>query len=156
MTQAPHHALRKLSTLALLCTLGLGSGCGDGYFACGLGPIHQLLGNSLNRQAGVHELSLNQVALEVDVDLEGSCILFDFSNVEEPGVLSTLDAGGFVLDVTELPPVLGVSIDPELTSAHPCELGIEFNGTQITVHFEDLHYDDTTFIKIDVRFAEGE
>lgn len=156
MTKPTLSTLRKLSTLALVSVLAFGSGCGDSYFTNGGGAIHSDLDKSLNGQAGVQELSLNQVALEIEVDLEGNCIIFDFSNIEEAGVLSALDSEGFVVDVTELPSVLGVGIDPELTSAHPSELGIQFNGEQIAVQFNDLNYDDTTFIKIDVRFAEGE
>ncbi len=154
MNQAPLKTLRKLSTLALLSALALGSGCGDGYRANRGGVILDLIGKAFDGRVGVQELSLNQVSLEVEV--EGSSVLFDFSNVEAPGVLSTLDSGGFVLDVTELPSVLGVGIDPELTSADPSELGIQFNGSQIIIDFDDLNYDDTTFIKVDVRFAEGE
>jgi hypothetical protein len=155
MNKAPLNTLRKLSTMALVSVLALGSGCGDGYFAEGGGAIHRDLDASLTGGTGVAELGLNQVPVEVEVDLESNCIIFDFSNVEGPGVLSTVDSDGFAFDVTELPSVLGVSIDPELTSANLSELGIRFNGTEIAIHFHDLAFDDTTFIKIDLRFAEA-
>ena len=119
------------------------------FLSDGEGPVSESMEQAFNPETGIALLGLTQVPVEIDA--EGGSIIFDFSNVAEPGVLSTLQSGGFQLDGK----VLGVSIDMELTDADSDALVIQSDRDGITVDFDDLEYDDTTFIKIDVRFADA-
>ena len=150
MTKPPRsNLLRHLATVAILAALALGSGCSGDFLTDGKGAVGGMMGDATNRDAtGSAIPSLRQVA-EIHTD-DGS-IIFDFSNVEEPGVLSTVDGDGFHLDGK----VLGVSIDAERTDADSDALLIQSDRHGVTVHFDDLSFDDTTFIKIDLRFADA-
>ena len=149
MTQARSNPLRHLATAALVAALALGSGCSGDFLTDGGGPVSESMEQAFNPETGVAVLGLTQVPVEIDA--EGGSIIFDFSNVAEPGVLSTIDGDGFELDGK----VLGMSIDTELTDADSDALVLRSHRNGITVHFDDLPYDDTTFIKIDVRFADA-
>ncbi len=149
MTQARTNPLRHLATTALLAALALGSGCSGDFLTDGGGPVSESMEQAFNPETGVAVLGLTQVPVEIDA--EGGSIIFDFSNVDAPGVLSTLQSGGFQLDGK----VLGVSVDTELTDADYDALVIQSDRNGVTVDFDDLPYDDTTFIKIDVRFAHA-
>ncbi len=149
MTQARNNPLRHLATAALLAALALGSGCSGDFLTDGTGPVAESMDRAFGPDTGVLQLGLNQVPVEVDI--AGGAILFDFSNVEEPGVLSTLESGGYPLEGK----VRGVAIDPEHSTADADGVILQFDAHGVTVNFDQLEYDDTTFIKIDVRFAEA-
>lgn len=150
MTKPPlSTSLRNLATLALVAVLALGSGCSGDFLSNDEGPVSDSMEQAFNPETGIAVLGLTQVPVEIDA--EGGAIIFDFSNVTEPGVLSTLQSGGFQLDGK----VLGVSIDVDLTDADSDALVIQSDRHGITINFDDLEYDDTTFIKIDVRFADA-
>jgi hypothetical protein len=148
MTKAPRKTLRHLATPTLLAALALGSGCSGDFLTEGEGAVGGMMGDAVNADAtGSAVLSLKQ--LPVDIVADDGFIIFDFSNVDEPGVLSTIDGEGYQLDGK----VLGVSIDTEHTDADSDALVIQSDRNGVTINFDDLVYDDTTFIKIDVRFA---
>ena len=148
-----NNPLRNLGLLAIAASLAWGTGC-SGDFTRGDGHVQNRLSEAVSGQTGVQALALTSVPVEVDVH-EGS-IIFDFSNVEEPGVLSTLETGGYLLDGSDTTSVWGVRIDSEHSNADPAALIVQFDRNGVTVNFDDLEYDSNTFIKIDVRLADAD
>jgi hypothetical protein len=151
MTQAPRNTLRHLATAALVAALALGSGCSGDFFTDGKGAVGDIMDDASNPgpDVGIQLLGIEQVPVYVDADLDGDFIIFDFSNVDTPGVLSTLESGGYPLQGK----VLGVGIDSESTTADADGVVLQFDAHGVTVNFDQLEYDTSTFIKIDVRFA---
>jgi hypothetical protein len=85
-------------------------------------------------------------------------MIFDFSNVTKRGKISDADFEGYILSVTEdsnLPPILEAIVDATKSSIDSQDLDVQFDDKSVAVNFQGLAYDDATFIKVDLVFADA-
>jgi hypothetical protein len=92
----------------------------------------------------------------VEVRLDDRSLIFDFSNVTKPGRFPKGDFEGYVIDVVlneDSALLLAVSVDAEASSIGVENADVACSPSHIEVNFEDLSYDDSGFVKIDLWFA---
>lgn len=164
----------KITLLLVSLLVALGSGCGrdysggaEGGFGTALatrlvdrmgGPATELTtytscesieeGGSRSRCAGVRSAG-------VEAFFDGRSLVFDFSNAPGEGVIAETGFEGYVLSLTEqsrLAAIMDAVIDQGESTVDSEALFIEIDDTSVSIDFEGLRYDDTTFIKIDLVF----
>jgi len=92
----------------------------------------------------------------VAVDVQPRSIIFDFSNVENPGAFRRTDFDGFMVrDLTGMPPDIAVArVDREVSTLDLDDRQIIVDAGTIRANFAGLAFDSTDFVKIDLVFAE--
>ncbi|MGB5365614.1 MAG: hypothetical protein WBN15_17700 [Polyangiales bacterium] len=91
-------------------------------------------------------------AVELDVDVEGQSIVYDFCNVTEAGRFPNAEFESFVItDVFHiLAPIRGVTIDWGETTLDMSEEAISFDEHTVKVNLAGLEYDETCRVKLAV------
>jgi hypothetical protein len=92
----------------------------------------------------------------VEVHLDHSSIIFDFSNVEQPGRFPTADFEGYVLDLIlqdDNALLVGAKLDREASTLDLENVDVSFDPERIELNFEDIAYDDRGLVKINLRFS---
>lgn len=92
----------------------------------------------------------------VAIDVQPRSIIFDFSNVENPGVFRRTDFDGYVIrDLTGLAPEIVVAtVDRELSTLDLADHQLVVDGGTLRANFAGLAFDSTDLVKIDLAFAE--
>lgn len=93
----------------------------------------------------------------IGIAIEDSSLIFDFSDVAEPGRFPTADFDGFLLDlILERTNALLVAatVDTALSTLPVEQDDIAHETDLIEVNFEGLAYDAGSFVKIDLVFAQ--
>ena len=90
----------------------------------------------------------------VAIDVQPHSIIYDFSNVADPGVFGRADFNGYV--ITDLlgagPRIAAASIDREATTFDLDDNDIVVDGDSVRANFESLAFDAGDFVKIDLVF----
>lgn len=92
----------------------------------------------------------------VEVYLENTSLLFDFSNVASPGQFPPADFEGYIIELTlraHNSLLVAATVDPEQSTIALDNSDITHEPDHIEVNFESVSYDDHGFIKIDLWFA---
>lgn len=89
-------------------------------------------------------------AVELDVDVEGQSIVYDFCNVTEAGRFPDAEFEGFVItDVLHaVAPIRDVTIDWDGTTLDMSEEAISFDEHTVRVNLAGLEYDETCRVKL--------
>ncbi len=176
MAHSLTHAART-TALLLLALSALASGCGDSSPAGGGGGgIRSALASHARERLGGEMVELviytscegvdsenpdtrcaGIVDANVEVFYDGHALIFDFSNSPRRGRVSDLGFEGYVLEMTErstLPPLVDAYVDSASSSVDAAEIGLRVEEKSISVGFEGLIYDDSTFVKVDLVFDE--
>lgn len=166
-----HPALIICAVLAALA-----SGCGDG-FGGGGSAFGSALASHVKDEMGGAQVELTLYtgcegmgsenldtrcsgirSAEIEVFFDASSVVFDFSNAPKPGAISETGFEGYVLSIPEtsrLPALLGATLDAGASNVDAERIQIESDDARVVVDFQGLEYDDTTFVKVDLEFAEG-
>ena len=90
----------------------------------------------------------------VAIDVQPRSIIYDFSNVADPGVFGHADFNGYV--IADLlgggPRIVAASIDREATTFDLDDEDIVVDGDSVHTNFEGLAFDAGDFVKIDLVF----
>ena len=89
----------------------------------------------------------------VEVHVEEHAIVFDFSNVEEPGRFADGEFEGYILNIvqnTDAPSLVAAAVDWETTTMNIVEgdLSYDFEGVTINLATREFHAD--SFLKVDL------
>lgn len=163
-----------LVTLGLIVTLT--SGCADGPLNRAGGVFDSVLTKEMRKRAGDAELRVQEYSAcfgaegsevgvackgistaEVEVFIDGTSVILDFSNVSENGTISEEDFEGFLLSAAEesnMPPILGALVDKAKSHMAEQEVEVDFDYEYVAINLQGLRYDDSTFIKVDLAFEE--
>ena len=92
----------------------------------------------------------------VEIDVRPRSIIFDFSNVENPGAFARADFNGFVINevLQAAPAIRAVRVDRELSTLDLRDEDILVEGRKIRANFTGLSFEDTDFVKIDLLFED--
>lgn len=90
----------------------------------------------------------------VAIDVQPHSIIYDFSNVVDPGVFGRADFNGYVIaDLLGAGPrIVAASIDREATTFDLDDDDIVVDGNSVRVNFGGLAFDAGDFVKIDLVF----
>ncbi len=90
----------------------------------------------------------------MDVHIESRSIVFDFSNVQEPGVFPNSDFEGFVAELSDSErSVLYAVVNPTFSNVELDEAALVYDGGGVELNLAGIAYDATTFIRIDLLVA---
>lgn len=89
-------------------------------------------------------------AVELDVDVEGQSIVYDFCNVTEAGRFPDAEFEGFVItDILHaVAPIRSVAIDWDETTLDMSDEAISFDEHTVRINLAGLEYDDTCRVKL--------
>ena len=92
----------------------------------------------------------------VEIHVEHASLIFDFSNVANPGRFPAADFEGYVIDI--LPGegsahLVRATVDPEANSLGMEDDDLRFDFDRLEVNFEDIAYDERGFVKINLWFV---
>jgi hypothetical protein len=93
----------------------------------------------------------------VEVQVERRSLIFDFSNVEQPGRFPASEFEGYILDISRgqnAPLLVYAVIDHKLSNVDIDNEALSYDHDFLEVNFTGTRYDSTTFVKIDLFFIE--
>jgi hypothetical protein len=93
----------------------------------------------------------------VEIGVDGRSLVFDFSNVDQEGVFPRADFEGYELSFARRcgdPAIESASVDAEHSTAEASKLDVSHHYDRIRVDFERLAYDQSSFLKVDVRLLD--
>jgi hypothetical protein len=94
---------------------------------------------------------------EVTIDiLEGRSIIYDFSSVTTAGVFKAAKFNGYVFTelVDAAPDIVSATVDRGVSTLDLDDDALSVDGRTLWANFEGIPFDDTSFVKIDLVFAE--
>jgi len=94
----------------------------------------------------------------VEVYVENRAVLFDFSNVTEPGGFPAGEFEGYILDIVgnaEAPFMIAVAVDREVTTVDLDDIDLTHDLDRLEVNFAGIFFDSSSFLKIDLLLARG-
>ena len=88
------------------------------------------------------------------IDVQPRSIIYDFSNVEGPGVFGRADFNGYVIDnlFGVGPRIVAANIDRDATTLDLNDDDIVVDGDSVHANFEGHAFDSSDFVKIDFVF----
>ena len=91
-------------------------------------------------------------AVQLDVDMEGRSIVYDFGNVAAAGRFPEAEFEGFVVTDTFhlLAPIRSVTIDRDNSTMNMSDAAISFDEHTVWVNLAGLEYDETCRVKLDL------
>lgn len=95
----------------------------------------------------------------VDVHVEERHVIFDFSNVAEPGGFTRPDFDGYIIDVLRPkggPAIVGMYVDDDMTTVDIDSVTLSHDYDQLEVNFQDVSYDHDSFVKISLWLVNME
>ncbi len=92
------------------------------------------------------------MAPDVEMYLSPRSVIFDFSNVQEPGTFADVDFEGFVLELAagSETPILLAAIDLDATTLDVGRDAVTHDEHHLDVNFAGVSYDSDDFVKIDL------
>jgi hypothetical protein len=96
----------------------------------------------------------NSPTPEVEVHVEDRSIVFDFSNVQAPGVFADAEFEGFVADLTHPDrSVLYATVNATFTNVDLGPDAVVYDRGGVELNLAGVAYDSTTFIRVDLLVA---
>jgi hypothetical protein len=155
------------TTVLLLTAVAALSGCGDrGMFSRGMLQDRttgsrgdaidstQVTVSFLSSRCGGNgvESCLRDTAPAVEVHIDGQSVIFDFSNVAEPGVFPDVEFEGFLLEVAadSNAPIHRARVDGDTTNLDIADGAVIHDETHLEVNLAGVAYDSEGLIKIDL------
>ena len=154
-------------TLLLLVAVGALSGCGDrGMFS--RGQLRDFSNRGLGSEIDSANVTVEHrstrcgdnaamacpkgMAPGVEVYVEPTSVIIDFSNVTEPGTFADVDFEGFVVQIAAdaNTPIMLASIDTLVTSFDFDADAVTHDSGHLEVNFAGVSYDSDSFVKIDL------
>jgi len=89
----------------------------------------------------------------VDVYVEEAHVIFDFSNVAEPGEFTGADFDGYIIDVLRPkggPAIVGMAVDDDMTTVDIDSVTLSHDYDHLEVNFQGVSYDHGSFVKINL------
>jgi len=90
---------------------------------------------------------------EVEVHVEDRAVVFDFSNVTEPGRFPEGEFEGYILDMVrteDAPMLVAGAVDWNVTTIDVYEDDLRLDRDRLAVNLAGLEFDSTSMIKIDL------
>ena len=157
----------RTAALLLVAIIGTLSGCGEGgLFSRGELSRHldMRLGSAIDStKATLSYLSTRcgddaavscpkGMAPAVEIHIEDRSVIFDFSNVSEPGTFAEVDFEGFALEIAAEAntPVLFARIDTDATNLDMADDALTYDRGGFDVNFAAVAYDSDSLVKIDL------
>jgi hypothetical protein len=89
----------------------------------------------------------------VDVYVEERHVIFDFSNVAEPGRFTDTDFDGYIIDILRPkggPAIVGMGVDEAMTTVDIDSGTLSHDYDHLEVNFQGVSYDRDSFVKINL------
>jgi len=164
-------ALRfRNAALILLAAVGALSGCGDrGMFS--RGEMREFSERSLGSMIDSRDVTVEHrstrcgdnaamacpkgMAPGVEIYVEPTSVIFDFSNVSEPGVFADTDFEGFVVEIAAEAkrPIMFAHVDARATTLAFDAGQLTHDKAHLELNFAGASYDSDSFVKIDLLFG---
>ena len=93
----------------------------------------------------------------IEISVDGQSLIFDFSNVDQPGVFPQAEFEGYELGFARRcgdAVLAAVSVDAEQSTVSAADLGLSHHYDRVRVDFERLAYDHTSFVKLDLQLVD--
>lgn len=123
-------------------------GVSDGLIAL-VGPGMEFPGESV---VEIEPPCVDGRAVQLDVDVEGRSIVYDFCNVAAAGTFPQAEFEGFVVTDTFhlVVPIRSVTIDRDKSTMNMSDAAISFDEHAVWVNLAGLEYDETSRVKLDL------
>jgi hypothetical protein len=94
----------------------------------------------------------------VSIDLDAKSIIYDFSNVAGSGMFASADFNGYVFDTLarSCGEISSATVDRNLSNLALNDDDLVVDGHTLRANFAGLSFDETTFVKIDLVFADAD
>lgn len=92
----------------------------------------------------------------VEIQVEHASLIFDFSNVANPGRFPAADFEGYVLDILpgeDNAHLVRATVDSEANSLGMEDADLWFDFDRLEVNFEGISYDEGGFVRINLWFV---
>jgi hypothetical protein len=89
----------------------------------------------------------------VEVHVDGSTVMFDFSNVVEPGRFPDGEFEGYILDIVrtaDAPFLIGALMDGQMTTPDVVQGDLSVDLDRLAVNLAGLTFDSNSFLKVDL------
>ena len=89
----------------------------------------------------------------VEVHVDGSTVMFDFSNVAEPGRFPDGEFEGYILDIVrtaDAPFLIGALVDGEMSTPDVVQGDLSADLDRLAVNLAGLTFDSNSFLKVDL------
>lgn len=89
----------------------------------------------------------------IEVHVEDSSVVFDFSNVAEPGRFPDGEFEGYILDMVrtpEAPILIGALIDLQTSTLDAVQGDLSFDRDRLAVNMAGLAFDMNSFLRVDL------
>jgi hypothetical protein len=160
----------RTAALLLVAIIGTLSGCGEGGLFSRVELSRHLdesAGSAIDStQATLSYLSTQcgdaaaapcpkGMAPAVEIHIEDRSVIFDFSNVSEPGTFADVDFEGFALEIAAeaSTPILLARIDTDVTNVDIGDDALTYDRGGFDVNFAAVAYDSSSLVKIDLLAA---
>jgi hypothetical protein len=92
------------------------------------------------------------MAPDVEVYVEPTSVIFDFSNVSEPGRFADVDFEGFTVEIAASAnrPIMFAAIDTRMTNVELDAHAMTHDRGHLDVNLAGVAYDADSFVKIDL------
>jgi hypothetical protein len=94
----------------------------------------------------------------VEIQVEHSSLIFDFSNVANPGRFPVADFEGYVLDILpgeDNAHLVRATVDSEANSLGVEDADLWYDFNRLEVNFEGISYDEGGFVRINLWFVSA-
>jgi len=94
----------------------------------------------------------------VEIQVEHSSLIFDFSNVANPGRFPVADFEGYVIDILpgeDNAHLVRATVDSEENSLGMENADLRFDFDRLEVNFQDISYDESAFVRINLWFVSA-
>jgi hypothetical protein len=158
---------RRATLLTFAAGLGALSGCGDAGFFSRNQMDGEAMGNlgadldaknvtvvPYSTRCGVNTAApcAKHIDPAVEIYIDGHSLIFDFSNVVEPGTFPDDDFEGYMLEVAPHAdsPILAAVVDPGATTLDLDMSNLAHDRGHLEVNFAGVAYGPGDFLKIDL------
>jgi hypothetical protein len=89
----------------------------------------------------------------VEVHVEDSAVVFDFSNIAEPGRFPDGEFEGYILDMVRTPNapfLVAALIDLQTSTLDAVEADLSFDRDRLAVNLAGLTFDSNSFLRVDL------
>jgi hypothetical protein len=95
----------------------------------------------------------------VDVYVGERDLIFDFSNVAEPGRFPGAEFEGYIIDILRSkdgPIIFGMAVDDDMTTIDTDSVSLSHDDDHLEVNFQGVSYDQDSFVRIKLWLATME
>jgi len=95
--------------------------------------------------------------VQVDIDVKGHSVLYDFSNVAAAGRFPSAEFEGFVITDTyrSAAAIVGASVDRTVSTLSVPDEALSFDADSLAINLASIAFDQTSFIKVDLVFERN-